>query len=76
MLEGRSWQSLKERFTRSILYRLNCFDLSEDQKQQLDPNFSEELNFDDWNVEYVGGSEALQSAQDAGKEEAALEETI
>ena len=51
MLEGRSWQLLKERFTRSILYRLDCFDLSEDQKQQLDPNFSEELNFDIWNVE-------------------------
>jgi hypothetical protein len=29
--------------------------LSEDQKQQLDPNFSEELNFDDWNAEDVGG---------------------
>ncbi len=56
MLEGRSWQPLKERFTRSILYRLDCFDLSEDQKQQLDPNFSEELNFDNWNVEDLGGN--------------------
>ena len=56
MLEGRSWQPLKERFTRSILYRLDCFDLSEDQRQQLDPNFSEELNFDNWNVEDLGGN--------------------
>ena len=47
---------MKERLTRSILYRLDCFDLSEDQKQQLDPNFSEELNFDNWNVEDLGGN--------------------
>ena len=48
MLEGRSWQSLKERFKGSILDRLDCFDLSEEQKQQLDSNFSEQLNFDKW----------------------------
>jgi hypothetical protein len=57
VLEGRSWQPLKERFTRSILYRLDCFDLSEDQRQQLDPNFSEELNFEEcgglrWRCEF------------------------
>ena len=35
MVEGRSWQSMKERFKRSILKRLDSFDLSEDARQQL-----------------------------------------
>ena len=34
-MEGRSWQSMKERFKRSILKRLDLFDLSEDARQQL-----------------------------------------
>ena len=36
MVDGRSWQSLKERFRRSILKRLDFFDnLTADQKQRL-----------------------------------------
>ena len=35
VVERRSWQSMKERFRRSILKRLHSFDLSEEQKQQL-----------------------------------------
>ena len=36
VVEGRSWQSLKERFRRSILKRLDSFDnLTADQKQRL-----------------------------------------
>ena len=35
VVERRSWQSLKERFRRSILKRLDSFDLTEEQKQQL-----------------------------------------
>ena len=35
MVEGRSWQSLKERFKRSILPRLDFFELSEEQRQEL-----------------------------------------
>ena len=35
MVEGRSWQSMKERFKRSILKRLDSFDLSEEARQQL-----------------------------------------
>ena len=35
VLERRSWQSIKERFRRSILKRLEAFDLGEEQKQQL-----------------------------------------
>ena len=35
VVERRSWQSMKERFRRSILKRLDSFDLSEEQKQQL-----------------------------------------
>ena len=35
VLESRSWQSMKERFRRSILNRLDSFDLSEELKQQL-----------------------------------------
>ena len=35
MVEGRSWQSMKERFKRSILKRLDSFDLSEDARQHL-----------------------------------------
>ena len=36
MVEGRSWQSLKERYRRSILKRLDSFgNLTADQKQRL-----------------------------------------
>ena len=35
VVERRSWQSMKERFRRSILKRLDSFDLSEEQRQQL-----------------------------------------
>ncbi len=35
VIERRSWQSMKERFRRSILKRLDSFDLREEQKQQL-----------------------------------------
>ena len=36
MVEGRSWQSLKERFRKSILKRLDSFgNLTADQKQRL-----------------------------------------
>ena len=36
VVEGRSWQSLKERFRRSILKRLDSFgNLTADQKQRL-----------------------------------------
>ena len=35
VVERRSWQSMKERFRRSILKRLHSFDLSEEQKQAL-----------------------------------------
>ena len=55
MLEGRSWQELKQRFKESILGRLDTFDLNEEQKQKLDPNFSEQLDFDEWNVDDLGG---------------------
>ena len=35
MVEGRSWQSLKERFKRSIVKRLDLFGLDEQQEEQL-----------------------------------------
>ena len=35
VVERRSWQSMKERFRRNILKRLDSFDLSEEQKKQL-----------------------------------------
>ena len=35
VVERRSWQSIKERFRRNILKRLEAFDLSEEPKQQL-----------------------------------------
>ena len=35
VVERRSWQSMKERFRRSILKRLEDFDLGEEQKKQL-----------------------------------------
>ena len=36
VVEGRSWQSLKERFRKSILKRLDSFgNLTADQKQRL-----------------------------------------
>ena len=35
MVDGRSWQSLKERFRRSILKRLDTFRLSEHERRQL-----------------------------------------
>ena len=35
VVERRSWQSIKERFRRNILKRLEAFDLSEEQKKQL-----------------------------------------
>ena len=35
MVDGRSWQSLKERFRRSILKRLDTFTLNEHERRQL-----------------------------------------
>ena len=35
ILEGRTWQSIKERFRKSILNRLDFFDLTPEQKQKL-----------------------------------------
>lgn len=36
ILEGRTWQSIKERFRKSILNRLDFFDLTPEQKQKLE----------------------------------------
>ena len=35
VVEGRSWQSLEERFKRSIVKRLDLFGLDEQQEEQL-----------------------------------------
>ena len=35
ILEGRTWQSIKARFRKSILNRLDFFDLTPEQKQKL-----------------------------------------
>ena len=35
VVEGRSWQSLKERFKKSIVKRLDLFELDEQQEEQL-----------------------------------------
>ena len=35
-LEGRTWQSMKERFRKNILNRLDFFDLTPEQKMKLD----------------------------------------
>ena len=35
VVEGRSWQSLKERFKSSIVKRLDLFGLDEQQEEQL-----------------------------------------
>ena len=35
MVEGKSWQSMKERFKRSIVKRLDLFGLDEQQEEQL-----------------------------------------
>ena len=35
MVEGKSWQSMKERFKRSIVKRLDLFGLDDQQKEQL-----------------------------------------
>merc|ERR1719285_1562540 len=35
VVEGRSWQSMKERFKRSIVKRLDLFGLDDQQEEQL-----------------------------------------
>ena len=35
MVEGKSWQSMKERFKRSIVKRLDLFGLDDQQEEQL-----------------------------------------
>ena len=35
MVEGQSWQSMKERFRRSIVKRLDLFGLDDQQEEQL-----------------------------------------
>ena len=35
MVEGQSWQSMKERFRRSIVKRLDLFGLDEQEEEQL-----------------------------------------
>ena len=35
VVEGKSWQSMKERFKRSIVKRLDLFGLDEQQEEQL-----------------------------------------